>query len=246
MTQKPRILITFLLLYVMHSHAQEVNTKSEDLTFFDNLVGLESTKLYNGNRYYDLYKVSEDNHNFFNSPEYVKGNVIYDNESFYNIDLKYDALKDVLVSKLDDEKSFVNLELIKQKVKQFTINNHHFINVDYILKSKDLSGFAEQIIANDNFTFLIKRKKEVRERIKGDKLVYIFYETNLYFLYLKGKVYKIKSYKSLRKHFPDYEDAINVYYESNKLLAKSNTYKFMVGLSKRLDETITNTTLKTN
>ncbi len=246
MTQKPRILTTFLFLGILCSHAQELNTKSEKLTFFDSLVGLQSTKLYNGNRYYDLYKISEDNHNFFNSPEYVKGDLIYDNEPFYNIDIKYDAFKDVLVSKLNDEKSFVNLELIKQKVKQFTINTHHFINVDYILKSKDLSGFAEQIIANNNFTFLIKRKKEVRERIKGEKLVYIFYETNLYFLYLKGKVYKIKSYKSLRKRFPDYEDAINVYYESNRLLAKSNTYEFMVGLSKRLDETITNSSLKTN
>ena len=246
MILKTRLVISFLFLCVMFSHAQEDNSKSNNLTFFDSLVGLESTKLYNGNRYYDVYKISEDNHNFFNSPEYVKGGVVYDNESFYNIDLKYDALKDVLVSRLDDEKSFVNLELIKENVKQFTINAHLFINVDLIFKSKDLSGFAELITANDNFTFLIKRKKEVRERIKGDKLIYLFYETNTYFLYLKGEVHKIKSYKSLRKHFPNYEKAINTYYESNKLLAKSNTYEFMVGLSKRLDETITNTTLKTN
>jgi hypothetical protein len=246
MLQKPLIITLLLLIFSFFSNAQENNSKSRNLTFFDNLTGLESTKLYNGNRYYDLYKISEDNHNFFNSPEYIIGEVVYDNEAFYNIELKYDALKDVLVSKLNDEKSFINLELIKQKVKQFTINNHHFINVDPILKSKYLSGFAELITASDNFTFLVKRKKEMRERIKGDKLVYIFYETNTYFLYLKGEVHKIKSYKSLRKRFPDYEETINTYYESNKLLAEDNAYEFMVGLSKRLDETITNTPLKTN
>jgi len=242
MKLKLQVLILFLLLCSFLTSAQQTNTKRESLTFFDDIVGIENTKLYNGNRYYNIYKITEDNHNFFFTPEYIKGEVVYDNESFYNIDLKYDALKDVLVSKLDDKKSFVNLELIKNKVKSFIINEHKFINVDaFIGNNKALNGFAELIASNNNYTFLIKRKKEVRERIKGSKIVHLFNEANLYFLYLNGELHKIKSYKSLRKQFPDYEKAIKTYYESNKLLVKNNEYQFMVGLFKRLDETINNT-----
>lgn len=246
MRLKLRVLILLLLPCSFFISAQQTTSKRESLIFFDNLTGIENTKLYNGNRYYNTYKISETNHNFFYAPEYVKGDVVYDNEFFYNIDLKYDALKDVLVSKLDDKKSFVNLELIKQKVKSFTINNHKFINVDLIINSKELNGFAELITSSKNYTFFVKRKKEVRERIKGNKVVHLFYETNTYFLYSKGEVHKIKSYKSLRKQFPDYETAINTYYKSNRLLVKNNEYQFMTGLFKRLDETITNTSQKTN
>ncbi len=228
------------------SHSQEFTSNKENLVFFDNLINQANTKLYNGKRYYDLYKVSVYNHNFLNSPDYQKGRLTYDKQTFFDVDLKYDILKDVLVSKLSGQRSFINLELIKDKVSSFTIDNRKFINIDHLADSKDISGYVELASTYKSYQFFVKHKKELRERIKGNKIVYLFSERNSYFLYHNEKLHRIKSYKSLKKLFPDHSKTITTFYKSNKRLLDRNKYQFMVSLLKHLDISITNNVPKPN
>jgi len=65
--------------------SQDVNKTKENI--YDNIVGLENTGLFNGKRYYNAYKATPDNNNFFFSPYFVKGVVVYDNQVYTHIDM---------------------------------------------------------------------------------------------------------------------------------------------------------------
>jgi len=56
--------------------------------WFDNQVGIENTDLYNGIRYKELYRVKNGKHKFFQSSNFIKGKIVYKNQTYYNIELK--------------------------------------------------------------------------------------------------------------------------------------------------------------
>lgn len=221
--------------------SQESNTNREDLILFDNIVGLENTNFFNGKRYYNLYKATTANNNFFLSTDYVKGSLIYDNQPFYNVDLKYDLTTDNLITKLNGNRSYINIELIKDKVTSFHIGNHHFINISELIKDKtsDL-GFLELSYTTPSFKFLIKRKKNVAKKINQKKIDFVFKDNDSFYVFYESELHHISSYKTLRKVFPNQAKDINSFYKSNKKLLNKNEEQFLMDLFKYLEFKINN------
>lgn len=174
------------------------------LQTFDKIIGLENTKLYNGKRYYNIYKATDNNHNFFTASNFIKGDIIYDGSPFYNTNLKYDIFNDQLIFKPNGDKGFINIELIQDKVLSFSFKNHHFVNSNTITENKGLiTGYVEVIYKTASLTLYAKRKKTVTERIRGNKLVYLFSNEPSFYLSHAGILSEIKSSKSFKKIFPD-------------------------------------------
>lgn len=208
-------LYVLLVLTVIPSVAQDNN--KESLEIFDQIIGLENTKLYNGKRYYNLYKSTLGNHNFFAQPNYQKGHVYYDGQNFTNIDLKYDVFNDKLIYKPNGEKSFLNIELIENKVDSFSFHQNKFINASLIKGHTGMvSGLVEVIYNVPLIKLYAKRKKTVAERIKQNQLTYTFYEADSYYLSYNNSLYEIDSSKDLRKLFPKLNKAIKKQAKENK------------------------------
>ncbi|WP_452224736.1 hypothetical protein [Lacinutrix chionoecetis] len=211
--------------------AQENNLNRETLKTFDKIIGLENTKLYNGKRYYNIYKSTEDNHNFFSSPNFLKGDVYYDGEAFLDVDLKYDVFNDQLIFQPEGEKGFINVELIQEKVANFQFQDHYFINTKNINENKELvSGYLEIIYTTSTLKLYAKRKKTVSERIRRNKLYYLFTKNPTYYLSYNGNLNEINSAKSFRKIFPELAKELKNEAKENKKRFRDNDeglYKFL-------------------
>lgn len=216
--------------------AQQNNTKVKSLETFDEIIGLENQKLYNGLRYYNLYKVSDENHNFFSAPNFIKGDVTYDGDTFYNVDLKYDLFNDELIFQPNGTKAFINVELIKDKVLKFNFSDHQFIKSKNIIGNNDLvSGYIEIVYDTSNLKLYVKRKKTITERIRQNKLVYLFSNEPSFFLYYAGKLNEIKSTNSFKKIFPIFSKELKIEIKENKKSFDKNEEGFLLFLTKWLD-----------
>jgi hypothetical protein len=229
-------LYLWLLAIPFVAHAQQNNTDSEALQTFDKIIGLENTKLYNGKRYYNIYKSSENNHNFFTSPNFIKGDVTYDGDTFFNVNLKYDAFNDQLIFKPNGDKSFINIELIRDKVLQFKLKKHHFINSKTITNNSDLvSGYLEIIYNTPNLKLYAKRKKTVTERIRQNRLVYLFSNEPSFYLYYAGNLTEIRSSKSFKKIVPIFNKELKTELKDNKKRFAKDDESFYLFITQWLD-----------
>lgn len=216
--------------------AQQTSIESEMLQSFDKIIGLENTKLYNGKRYYNIYKASEENHNFFTAPNFIKGNVVYNGDSFFNVNLKYDLFNDALIFKPDGDKGFINIELIQDKVLSFKLNKHHFINSKTLEENNNLvSGYLEVIYNTSTLKLFSKRKKTVTERIKQDKLVYLFSNEPSFYLSHAGVLTEIKSSKSFKKLFTNFSKELKTEIKENKKRFEKDDEGLFLFLTQWLD-----------
>lgn len=217
-------------------HAQQTDSKFEVLRTFDEIIGLENTKLYNGKRYYSIYKSSEENHNFFTSPNFIKGNINYDGDSFFNVNLKYDTYNDELIFKPNGDKGFINIELIQNKITSFKLRDHHFINSKDLKENNNLvNGYLEIIYNTPTLKLFVKRKKVVTERIKQNKLVYLFSNEPSFYLTHDAVLSEIKSSKTFKKIFPNLGKELKTEIKENKKRFEKNHEGLLLFLTQWLD-----------
>lgn len=236
MVLKTLLLTLLSFLSVLFMFSQEVTTNRENIVLFDNIVGLENTSLFNGKRYYNTYKTIPSNTNFFKFTDYTKGNVTYNNQPFYEVDLKYDVTTDQLITKLTGDKSYINIELVKDKVTDFQIDKHHFINSKSLLKD-DVSdlGFLEIAYSSDHYKFLIKRDKKVSKKLDNKKYVFVFKTDDVFYLFYNDELHPISSYRTVHKILPNRKKDIKSFYKFNKKLFKKDEGQFFISLFKNLE-----------
>lgn len=233
---KPLTLVLILLLFCPAIHSQESDTNYYKA--FDSIVGIENTNLLNGTQFIDKYRSTETNNRFFKSYEFLNGSIVYDSQLYNNLKIKYDLHKDQIVLELPNKNNYFQLNINTDKVKQFTIDKHVFINYsnnNTSLNALEINGFLEPIFKGNNIELFIKHFKSRKESIKGSRVESDF-KLKSQFLYLyKEKFYLLKSKNKLKKVFPKQADSINEYYKNNSILFKRNPNDFMLKLFKLID-----------
>ncbi len=239
-----KIALLFFLLCLFQSTFSQIN--NEDKAYylaFDSIIGQENTSLYNGKRYVDRYRSLENKHRYFLQSKFQKGHVVYNQQPFFNINLKYDLFEDVLIAKLSGNKSFFNMVFISEHVEKFSIQEHQFINLN-VFENSNFTGFAEIIYSGNDLILLKKWTKEKKDNIRGQAVVYEFDENLMYIVSNKGKLETIKSKNSLKKLIPEKSSIINEFYRDQKPLLKSNPDLFMKQLIIKINENVFNETQK--
>jgi hypothetical protein len=237
--QKPQLLLLLpLLLFTTPSiHSQSKSEEASLYNWFDDIVSKESPEINNGTLYVNIYRPTSNNHNFFNTNEYTKGDLNYGGQIFYTINLKYDIVTDELILKRVGDYSYLDINLIKKKIESFTINNRLFLNLDNILKTSEnkLDGFYEQNLIGNDFTFYIKHHKKFLKNLSTGSIIYEFSEDNSYYIEQKNIFHNIDSKNDLITIFPKHKAYINKYYNQNNSLNKSNENLFYENLIKNLN-----------
>jgi hypothetical protein len=172
----------------------------------------KQSRLYNGIEHLGYsYKIK--GHAYFLQKELATGTVIYDELEFANVPMLYDLLKDQVV--VQHFNGFSKVGLVSQKVKEFTLLNHHFIYLDSTLGAPITTGFYDELY-NGNIKVLVKRGKFIEETIK-DELEREFIQTNAFFIQKAGTYYAIKNYKGLLTVLKDKAPAIKQYLRKNRI-----------------------------
>ncbi|HMH24463.1 MAG TPA: hypothetical protein VK563_21925 [Puia sp.] len=139
---------------------------------YHNFMG-EQALIYNGIEHID-YPVMT-GHPYFDAGGVQKGSVVYDGILYDDMPMLYDLVRDqVVIFNFSGE----SISLSGEKIKEFSLPGHRFINSP--------SGFYE-LLCSGTVTLLAKRTKTVEESIVDLTVVYTAIEKDHYFI-IKGGV----------------------------------------------------------
>jgi len=236
-----RLAIVFLLLSAIHVKAQQAD-QIDYYNWFDQQVGIENTGLFNGIRYKELYRIKNGKHKFYKSPEYLSANILYDGQPYYDIPLKYDLFDDELIISLQTVSGSSIIQLLKEKVAGFELDNKRFVHLKGIevFKSNDeIDGFYEILEEGKSLT-LYKKHRKLRKKILENKAILNeFRNDDLYYIYRENLFYPVKTKNDLIKIFPERKKQINAFFSGNKYLMDTDYDLFMTQIADRIDTALT-------
>lgn len=241
--KKNIIFILFgLSLNILSIYSQNNSNNTPIQNLFDKTIGNENLPIYNGSRYVNQYRSLDNTHCYYISGNYTSGNLDYQNQTYANVDLKYDINNDILVLKPIGKYDFLGINTIKQNIANFKIYDKKFININYNNPScPDFMNGYYQEITFPEMTLYIKHHKNrstVMDKSVADGTTQSttdsFTEKNEFVLKLKNIYYKIASKNDLIKIFPEYKSKIKNYYSSNYRLEESDNKIFIENLIKEI------------
>lgn len=155
---KRRVFFVIILISVLRF-------ESFSQTAFENTLSLYQSKTgdqllpFTGKKFMDPnYRYEDDQHMFFQSEEWQNGTLWYNDLKYINLSLKLDLVNDELILK-DNYKS---IELPKNYVEGFTINQHTFQKVNL---SEGNFIYLQILAKNDKKVLFKKEQKKIEEDI---------------------------------------------------------------------------------
>lgn len=235
------LFLTFLLCVIfinsINSQTNFFKGNNTDYKVYDSLIAYENSNIFNGLEYVDQYRsLNVKNHKFYNSYDYLNGFVIYNEQPYFNIKMKYDLLNDLVILEFVNKK-VTSLSLNSSLVSQFVLNNNKFVKLDKteVLAPFYGNGFFKEGYKGTLYSLFIKYRKKKIEKIRNKKVYYVFKDNEVYILFYKNKFYRINSKKDIVNAIPEREKEILDYYGSNKRLFKKNKQQFLLKLLTKLN-----------
>jgi len=208
------------------------NNKYEE---YDAIVGIENTGLFNGTEFRDLYVNTDKTYRYFNQIEFTEGSIVYCNQLYSKVLMRYDLLEDNVIIKSNDNLSLFNVKLQPERIEHFSINSHQFVQLSNTKLDFEDHNFFEVLYLGNTLNMYIKQLKKKRKNIVGSDIEYSFTQANFHLLFYKDTYYEIRSIRDLQKAMPENEAQIRSFYSSYSSLYKSDIDVFMLKLSRYLD-----------
>ena len=236
-----RALFVLSLVCFLQTEAQKADER-DYYNWFDDQVGIENTGLFNGIRYKELYRIKNGRHKFYKTPEFLTAHIVYDGQPYYDIPMKYDLFDDQLIISLDTDSGSSIIQLLKEEVTSFELDNKRFVYLKGIgiFKSKEvIDGFYE-VLEEGNSLTLYKKNRKLRNKVLEKKAVLNEFRTDdLYYIHHGDLFYPIKNKNDLIKIFPDRKKQINAFFSGNKYLMDTDYDLFMTQIADRIDAALT-------
>ncbi|MDX1602305.1 MAG: hypothetical protein R3209_04500 [Salinimicrobium sediminis] len=223
-----RIFFAFLVFYYPPTYSQDHQDNQEPLELFDQIVGIENTGLANGEEYIEPHIIRDDQHKYFLSSSFLKGQVTYDEQLYYPVLLKYNIFDDVLLVFLNTSDGNSTIKLHKNKITSFRVDAHTFINVN---EDDAVNGFYEVLLDTNGSLLLKKHFKKVHKELDDNFTYYRFEEDDPAFVVSRnGNYFPVSSKRDFLKVFPEQGKKIKDFYSRNKSLRKNSPDQFMIRL----------------
>lgn len=231
--KKTFFFIFFLITTVNLIHAQS-NTSNE-LAKTDKIIGTQSLPYVNGKLHLNYDNtIAINNHRYFDKNEFVTGDIVYNGDMYYSLQLKYDLKEDALICLPDPENNYIKINLISEYISEFSLGNKKFINLTNDLKSKFKKGFYEKVYDSKNATLYIKHFKTTLDILKNNTKQIEYFANKEYLIYAKNTYFTFDSERDLLNIFPEMKLEIKNYYEKNQKMEKNNKTEFVVAFLKSL------------
>ncbi len=223
-------------------NGQSLSDKKDYYKWFDTVIKNENTDLYNGTVFINRYRTVGEKHRFFKVEKFLTGIVTYGCQPYYDLPIQYDIYQDQLIVNLKLGYGEVALQLIKDQVEGFVIDQTEFVNISNDSLSKlGEGGFYEVLLDGSILTLFKKHKKSIRKRIRNGKAFYEYPSSYNFLLFYNKNYWIVKRKKEVIEIFPMFRKEINNYYETYGKLLKSNPDSFRKSLFERIQTLISNT-----
>ncbi len=232
------LLFLVIIMQSFFSFSQNENDLKSYYKWFDEIISIENTNLLNGISFKEHFKTLASNNQYLISKQFKNGNLIYHSQPYFNIPLKYDVYSDEIILSSIDGNEYFAIQLAKNNIDSFTINNQYFINSNELnvkTNHTNNAGFYEVVIANKIISLYKKHKKEKREKRNSEVAYTEFKHKKEYILFYDKEIHEFSSKKSLLKLFPNLKKRINSFYINNKTFMKYDYNKFLIKLMTELN-----------
>lgn len=195
----------------------------------------EQAGIYNGPEYIGYPHRAQEGHPFFLSSDVQKGDIRYDGELYEAVPMWYDLVRKEVVIQYAD--NFSKISLHKERLSDFSISGHHFINIQSDSgKSSLKSGIYDQIY-NGKSQILVQRFKSFLKDTKtgGIWLNFSGEKTNIFIR--SGEIYKsVSSQKSVLNALGKYEKEVLTYLKQSKISFRKEREKAIIVMAAYYDE----------
>ncbi len=198
------------------------------------------TKIYTGKYHKDHYQ-GVNGHPFFDEILWETGSVVYDNQRYDSIEIKYDIYSDLLLIKYIDQQGYIrSIQLYREKVSAFQIKDHHFVNIREDSLLGYISGYYDLLVPGDRASVLAKRRKEVNETNTLNSLEYRFVINDILYIRIDENFYEVKNRKSMLKTLSDRKSELKSFMKLNKKRFKKDHEKKLVEVVKYYNTIVNN------
>jgi hypothetical protein len=232
-----RLLVCTLPLFVGFTFlaAQNLSENGPYYLWFDNEVGIENTGIYEGVLYKELYRTLNQNTQFYTTPDFLSGSVVYNGQPYIAQLLEYNVYEDQVLIKVPDRLGGNTIQLIRDNVSEFTIDKYNFIRVSDAPEGSAISGFYEVSYQNSAVKFLTRHTKKLFERKDRSTLYYEFLDGKKeYVVFYREQYYPIKNKRDLIEVFPGLKDQIDDFYNRAREQRRTQPHAFMIAIFTRI------------
>lgn len=227
------LVFVVIILFCITTTAQ--SNSGDLLRSTDQQLGRSSLPYANGKLHlnYDI-TIAIDNHRYLGDNQFIKGNLQYKGEPYYDLKLKYDIKEDEVVYLPEEDNNYIKVNLIRDYIDAFTLNTKKFENLTKVLSSKFKKGFYEVALEYKGSILYIKHSKNAIEILKNNKKEIEYFAKKEYLIFYNGNYSSLESERDLQQLFPEKKETIKAYYEKFLKLEKSNKTEFISNLLQQL------------
>ncbi len=208
---------------VKSSDAQQSSSFLNTVAFFQNEVGT-GLHLYTGKEYIS-YPAGIKGNPFFESDQLRYGEIFYDGVLYEHIPMLYDVVNQgIIISRYNSDE---RMELVREKIKYFSQNGHHFQNIlSTEGKDETLTHTIYEVIFEGNTSVLVKRIKTIKKGMRAED-PNSFVAEDEFFIRNQNALYPVTSRSDVMNAFKDQKEKI-------KIFIRKNSFKFRKKIEKEL------------
>jgi hypothetical protein len=184
--------------YVLKRYEKDINGQS---------------RINNGSQYKDYFS-RNDEHPYFGIDDWVDGDISYDDEVYRNVPMFYDISKDKVISEhaLNGSK----LELINEKIKWFSLDEHRFRRIFENESDVISPGFVE-ILYDGTTKVYARREKHLDEKVEPTGVIASFDERTRLYIKKGDTYYAVRKKKSVLDVFEDKKSELKTFLNKRKV-----------------------------
>ncbi|TXK48602.1 hypothetical protein FVR03_07850 [Pontibacter qinzhouensis] len=231
-------LVFFILVVIAAVQPVQAQVVQHDTAF----VGLATTQaiqvyrnaveinahLYTGVEYFDYRKFLREGHQFWETDEVRKGNILYEGIWYEDVPMLYDIVKDEVVIRLENRA--VHQKLISEKIKQFEQNGHTFVRLTTDSLQTYRAGFYDLLI-NNQVQVLVHRVKIIEEVPENNLIKMVFRPADTYLIFKEQHYQQVTNKRSFFAVFKDRKKELQRYYRTNNLKFRTDKERTIVALA---------------
>ncbi|MEP6553137.1 MAG: hypothetical protein ABJB11_06315 [Ferruginibacter sp.] len=220
--------LTFLIIFLFSSSQLLAQLNESDSIFYHAAVSnakelyRQSEKLQprllNGRKYKPYRIAFIGGTPFFQTDEFIDGSIVYEDNFYDSVKLLYDQVDERIVFR-----SEFAIELIAERIKQFSIAGHDFIRLENdSLNPIVKTGFYEKLYSG-SIELYKKEIKKIKENLSSTEGIMgeIELKTN-YYVEREGHFYLVKKSNSLFEALGGHKKEVQQFMKANGLKLKRN------------------------
>lgn len=235
-----KAILLLSILYPLFTFCQQSNQVESQYEWFDSLIGVTNSGIFEGEAYYDVYNVRNDRHQFFESSRFQIGSATYNGQTYFNLTLKYDIFNDNVIVKNKEVYWVPPMTFDSNLLPKFSIGGNEFVNFKKSISDGD-SGFFEIILKSNTYSLLKKHKKKLFIKTENEILYHEFKDDYNYYLQKGAAFFKLKTAKELNSIYPEHKKLIKELAIRYKRIKKSDFDGYLKSILADLEKELSTT-----